>query len=117
MRSPRILSALRVSAVRAHPPQPSTPIRVTLITMRPLLLLALCSFAHAQAPTAPVISARGVTNFFTQDPAPGTVAQGALVRIAGLNLGPADGATAPAPPWPTRLGGTQVVIGGKPAPL
>jgi uncharacterized protein (TIGR03437 family) len=85
--------------------------------MRPLLFLALCSFAHAQAPTAPVISARGVTNFFTQDPAPGVVAQGALVQIAGLNLGPADGATATAPPWPTRLGGTQVVIGGKAAPL
>jgi len=85
--------------------------------MRPLLVLALCSLAHAQAPTAPVISARGVTNFFTQEPAPGIVAQGALVQIAGLNLGPAAGATADTTPWPTRLGGAQVVIGGKPAPI
>jgi len=85
--------------------------------MRPLLALALCAFAHAQAPTAPVISARGVTNFFTQEPAPGIVAQGALVQIAGLNLGPAEGATAATTPWPTRLGGTQVVIGGKAAPI
>jgi uncharacterized protein (TIGR03437 family) len=85
--------------------------------MRPLFFLALCSFAHAQAPTAPVISARGVTNFFTQEPAPGIVAQGGLVQIAGLNLGPVEGATAPATPWPTRLSGTAVVIGGKAAPI
>jgi uncharacterized protein (TIGR03437 family) len=86
--------------------------------MRCFLALALClPLAHAQAPTAPVISARGVTNFFTQEPAPGIVAQGGLVQIVGLNLGPPEGAKAADTPWPTRLGGTQVVIGGKPAAL
>src|SRR5579883_959630 len=72
----------------------------------------------AQAPpTAPVIAARGVTNYFTQEPAPGTLALGGLVQISGLNLGPLDGATATDTPWPTQLGGTQVIIGGKPAGL
>src|ERR1039458_9643686 len=71
----------------------------------------------AQAPTAPVISARGVTNFFTQEPAPGIVGLGGLVQIGGLNLGPPEGITATDLPWPTRLGDTEVVIGGKAAPL
>ena len=71
----------------------------------------------AQAPTAPVISARGVTNFFTQEPAPGTVGLGGLVQISGLNLGPPEGIKATDLPWPTRLGDTTVVIGGKAAPL
>src|SRR5512142_1468719 len=84
------------------------------------LLLVLASSAAAlvaQAPTNPVISARGVTNYFTQDPAPGTVAQGGLVQIAGLNLGPAEGITAASTPWPAKLGDVQVVIGGKPAAI
>jgi uncharacterized protein (TIGR03437 family) len=86
--------------------------------MRCLLLLAVAlPLLRAQAPTAPVISARGVTNFFTQEPAPGTVAQGGLVQIAGLNLGPVEGAIAAATPWPNRLADVQVVIGGKPAAL
>lgn len=86
--------------------------------MRCFLVLALCLPAvYGQAPTAPVISPRGVTNYFTQDPAPGTVAQGGLVQIVGLNLGPVDGAKATDTPWPTRLGGTQVAIGGKAAAL
>src|SRR5205085_348519 len=65
----------------------------------------------------PVISARGVTNFFTQEPAPGTVGLGGLVQISGLNLGPPESAIADAVPWTTRLAGTQVIIGGKPAPI
>ncbi|MEO8370100.1 MAG: IPT/TIG domain-containing protein [Candidatus Solibacter sp.] len=84
-------------------------------------LLAVCAAASAvlsaQAPTAPVISARGVTNFFTQEPAPGIVGQGGLVQINGLNLGPPEGLTAGELPWPTRLGDTQVSIGGKPAAI
>src|SRR5436190_21172881 len=84
-------------------------------------LLAVCAAATAvlsgQAPTAPVISARGVTNYFTQDPAPGTVGLGGLVQINGLNLGPPEGLTADTIPWPTRLGNTQVIIGGKAAPI
>ena len=70
-----------------------------------------------QTPTAPIISARGVTNFFTQEPAPGVVGLGGLVQIVGLNLGPPEGITATDTPWPTRLGDTQVIIGGKAAPL
>jgi uncharacterized protein (TIGR03437 family) len=79
--------------------------------------LILAVALSAQAPTAPVISARGVTNFFTQDPAPGTVGLGGLVQINGLNLGPPDGAVASGIPWPTNLGGTQVVVGGKAAAI
>src|ERR1035438_3340881 len=71
----------------------------------------------AQAPTAPVISARGVTNFFTQEPAPGTVGLGGLVQISGLNLGPPEGIKATDLPWPAKLGDTTVVIGGKAAAL
>ena len=82
-----------------------------------VLLAGGLSLVWAQAPTAPVINGRGVTNAFTQEPAPGIVALGGLVQITGLNLGPVDGATASDVPWPTQLGGTQVIIGGKPAPL
>src|ERR1035437_6798977 len=53
--------------------------------------VACAALLCAQAPTAPVISARGVTNFFTQEPAPGTVGLGGLVQIGGLNLGPSAG--------------------------
>src|SRR5262249_10442230 len=85
---------------------------------RSTLLASLCFAAlFAQAPTAPVIGARGVTNFFMQDPAPGTVGLGGLVQINGLNLGPPEGAVADSIPWPTRLAGVQVVIGGKLAPI
>src|SRR2546423_15156179 len=82
-----------------------------------MLAGAFAAVLAAQSPTAPVISARGVTNFFTQEPAPGTVGLGGLVQISGLNLGPLEGATAEGTPWPTRLAGTQVTIGGKAAPL
>ncbi len=86
--------------------------------MRCLIALAAClPLLQGQAPTAPVISARGVTNFFTQAPAPGTVAQGGLAQIAGLNLGPVEGAKATETPWPVRLADVQVTIGGKPAAL
>ncbi|HEY1496257.1 MAG TPA: hypothetical protein VGF49_17015 [Candidatus Solibacter sp.] len=71
----------------------------------------------AQTPTAPIISARGVTNFFTQEPAPGVVGLGGLVQVVGLNLGPPEGLTTTDLPWPTRLGNVQVIIGGKAAPI
>jgi uncharacterized protein (TIGR03437 family) len=84
----------------------------------PIALLTAGMFVlGAQTPTAPVISARGVTNFFTQEPAPGVVGLGSLVQIVGLNLGPPDGDKATEIPWPTRLGNVQVFIGGKPAPV
>jgi uncharacterized protein (TIGR03437 family) len=88
-----------------------------MLPRRLLLALAGAAMLQAQAPTAPVISARGVTNFFTQEPAPGTVALGGLVQISGLNLGPPEGATAAGTPWPTRLADVQVVVGGRLAPL
>src|ERR1017187_6221862 len=82
-----------------------------------LACVAGAALLCAQAPTAPVISPRGVTNFFTQEPAPGTVGLGGMAQIKGLNLGPPEGITATALPWPTLLGDTSVVIGGKAAPL
>lgn len=82
-----------------------------------LALAATAASLPAQPPTAPVISARGVTNFFTQEPAPGVVGLGGLAQITGLNLGPAEAATASGTPWPTKLADVQVTIGGKPAPL
>src|SRR3954452_11761092 len=87
--------------------------------MRRFLFAGVASalLLSAQTPTAPVISARGVTNFFTQEPAPGVVGVGGLVQINGLNFGPPEGITATDVPWATRLGDTQVIIGGKPAPL
>src|ERR1041385_1935925 len=88
------------------------------MTLRRFILAgAFAAVLFAQSPTAPVISARGVTNFFTQEPAPGLVGLGGLVQINGLNLGPPEGAAADSIPWPTRLAGTQVAIGGKPAPI
>jgi uncharacterized protein (TIGR03437 family) len=88
-----------------------------LLRRRLSAFVACAALLCAQAPTAPVISARGVTNFFTQEPAPGIIGLGGLVQIGGLNLGPPEGMTATDLPWPTRLGDTTVVIGGKPAPL
>lgn len=78
--------------------------------------LTACLAAWGQ-PANPVIGIRGVTNFYSQQPAPATVAPGSIVQITGLNLGPADGATAAAVPWPTQLADVQVSIDGRPAPL
>src|SRR3954470_23659295 len=88
-----------------------------MLLRRLTLAGAFAASLFAQTPTAPVISARVVTNFFTQEPAPGTVALGGLVQINGLNLGPPEGAVAEETPWQTRLSGITVVIGGKPAPI
>ena len=74
----------------------------------------------AQAPpTGPVVSPRGVVNAVTQQPAPSVVAQGGIVSITGLNLGPPEGAKAAGAPLPTQLGDppVEVLIHGKPAPL
>ncbi len=50
---------------------------------RSMLAGAFAAALFAQSPTAPVISARGITNFFTQEPAPGTVG---LVTALGWYL-------------------------------
>ena len=80
------------------------------------LLLAVAA-ASAQPPANPIVAVRGVTNFFTQQPAPALVAPGSLVQITGLNLGPQTAAVATALPWPTTVGDVSVTIDGKPAPL
>ncbi|MBS1826620.1 MAG: IPT/TIG domain-containing protein [Acidobacteria bacterium] len=66
---------------------------------------------------APVIHPRGVVNAYSQQPAPSQVGAGSVVWINGLNLGPPAGATADSPNWPTELGGVQVLINNRPAPL
>ena len=72
-----------------------------------------------QAPTAPVVSPRGVINAFTQTPAPTTVAAGGLIWINGLNLGPVDAIVAKDAPWPTSVGdpAIQVLINNRPSPI
>ena len=90
--------------------------------MKQIYLLAVsmaCVSLWAQAPTAPVVSPRGVINAFTQQPAPTSVGAGGLIWINGLNLGPADGLTAKDAPWPTTLGTPpiQVLINNRPSPI
>ena len=84
-------------------------------------LLPLCTvFAlglSAQAPSAPVVTSRGVLNAFSQIPAPSRVAQGGIIWINGLNLGPAEGAKASGVPLPTELGGIKVMINNREAPI
>jgi uncharacterized protein (TIGR03437 family) len=79
--------------------------------------LLLAGTAAVWAQSGPVIFPRGVTNAFTMEPTPAHVGLGGLVQISGSNLGPPEGATAAGAPWPTELGGVQVFISGKPAPL
>lgn len=82
-----------------------------------LLLAAVVMAASAQPVITPVINPRGVINAFTQQPAPSLVAPGGIVWISGLNLGPSVDAVAPEGVLPTELGGTQVMINNRPAPL
>jgi len=84
-----------------------------------LIALLTSSPGQAQAPTAPVVNSRGVQNAFTMLPAPAQVAQGGLLRIGGLNLGPPQGLRAEGAPWPTELGAPpiRVLINNRPAPL
>ncbi|MBL8232144.1 MAG: IPT/TIG domain-containing protein [Bryobacterales bacterium] len=86
--------------------------------MRLLVLLAvLTAAAMAQPAMTPVIDPRGVVNAFTQQPAPSLVAPGGILWINGLNLGPAADLAAPEGALPTELGGTQVRINNRPAPI
>src|SRR5665811_601421 len=83
-------------------PQPLAIIRVKLnIDMLLCRFLFACvagaALLCAQAPTAPVISARGVTNFFTQEPAPGIIGLGGLVQIGGLLTPPRRTVTGTSP--------------------
>lgn len=88
--------------------------------MRALSVLALFALPAAlwpQAPANPVVNPRGVVNAFTQQPAPTAVAPGGIIWINGLNLGPPEGAKAPANAWPTELGGVQVMVNARPAAI
>ncbi|MBL8209709.1 MAG: IPT/TIG domain-containing protein, partial [Bryobacterales bacterium] len=70
-----------------------------------------------QVTLGPVINPRGVINAWTQQPAPSAVAAGGLIWIDGINLGPATPLTGEGPVWPTELGGVQVMVGNRAAPL
>ncbi|MBM3787593.1 MAG: hypothetical protein FJW30_24825, partial [Acidobacteria bacterium] len=87
--------------------------------MRLMAFVCLGAAVHAQAPTAPVVSPRGVINAFTQQPAPTSVAAGGIIWINGLNLGPASGWKAEALPLPTTAGdpAVEVRIGNRSLPL
>ena len=68
---------------------------------------------------APVVFEGGVVNgaSFRPSNAPGgAVAQGSIISIFGSDLGSATGASVSLP-LPTVILGTQVIIGGQPAPL
>jgi uncharacterized protein (TIGR03437 family) len=84
-----------------------------------LSLLVVSTITFAQAPTAPVVSPRGVINAFTQQPAPSRVSAGGIIWINGLNLGPAEGETAKDIPLPTKLGtpAIEVSVNGRNAAL
>lgn len=71
----------------------------------------------AQPPTAPVVSPRGVVNAYTLVPAPSQVSPGGIIWINGFNLGPVDGAKSTDLPLPLELGGVQVTINNRRAPL
>ncbi|MBL8179314.1 MAG: IPT/TIG domain-containing protein [Bryobacterales bacterium] len=81
------------------------------------VVVIACSAGLWAQTLAPVISPRGVVNAFSQQPAPSQVGAGSIIWINGLNLGPAAGAAADGPTWPTELGGVQVLINNRPSPL
>lgn len=87
--------------------------------MRLSSLLFVCSSVlFAQLPPLnPVVSPRGVVNTMTEQPSPTSVAPGGLLTISGLNLGPVQGAKAEPGLWPTTLGGVEVMINARRAPI
>jgi len=84
-----------------------------------LVVTAAAGLVLAQAPTAPVVSPRGVINAFTQQPAPSLAVPGGIIHINGLNLGPPGGIKAAGTPSPTQLGDPpiEVLLNGRPIPL
>lgn len=82
--------------------------------------LFLSALLTAQAPTAPVVNPRGVVNAFTRQPAPSAVAQGGIIWINGINLGPAGGWKAePGNPLPSTAldPAIEVRIGQRAIPI
>jgi len=82
-----------------------------------MMSAALLALSASAQTLNPVINPRGVVNAFSQQPAPSQVAQGGLIWINGISLGPANGAASDGPTLPTQLGDLQVIIGNRPAPL
>jgi uncharacterized protein (TIGR03437 family) len=98
------------------------PSRLTCVSLNMRILLVVCLAAaavFAQAPTAPVVSPRGVVNAETQQPAPSSVSPGGVIWINGLNLGPPEGWQADTVPLPTQVGEPpiEVRVNNRPAPL
>jgi uncharacterized protein (TIGR03437 family) len=83
------------------------------------LLAVTAASAITEGQTAPVVNPRGVRNEFSFLPAPGTVSPGGLLRISGLNLGPAEEIRPAGPVLPLEVGDppVQVLINNRPAPL
>lgn len=79
-----------------------------------LLPFALCTVL---AQVAPVVNLRGVVNGVTLQPAPSRVAPGGILWISGLNLGPQEPQTASEAPLPRELGGAEVLINNRLAPI
>lgn len=67
----------------------------------------------------PVISPRRVLNAHSMQPAPAVVPQGGVLRIEGINLGPAEGAQPSGMPLPTTLSSpeVQVMLNNRAAPI
>jgi uncharacterized protein (TIGR03437 family) len=67
-------------------------------------------------PNAAPLLTRNSTRHIYNPLAGGALAPGTLVQISGTGLSP-KALTAPAGPLPTTLNGTQVIVGGIPAPI
>ena len=80
--------------------------RRLILTFAAVALVPLCfpGQAPGQAVNTPVIFPRGVTDHLRHDPAPATVARGAVVEINGFNLGPDAPLVFKAAPLPSSLG-------------
>jgi uncharacterized protein (TIGR03437 family) len=82
-------------------------------------LLALYVRAPAmKAPTGTTVflNPQGIVNAANNAPVTTQVAPGEVISLYGSGLGPATAVTASAP-FPNTLGGTQVLVNGKPAPI
>src|ERR1035441_7835515 len=67
----------------------------------------------AASTATPIVGVGGIVNAASGAT---TIAPGAFIAIYGVNFGGAT-AVAPATLYPTQLGGTQVLLGGRPMPL
>jgi uncharacterized protein (TIGR03437 family) len=81
----------------------------------------LAVYVRAPAMTAPAgstvfLNPQGIVNAANNAPVTTQLAPGEVISLYGTGLGPATAVTASAP-FPTTLGGTQVLVNGKPAPV